>query len=306
MEVVKVVCNNDHCDQGQYMHRECFEAWEQTVLTYLRSCGRARSWSEKQRLQNLWTKRGYDLAFKACSCKCGKGHLRKDLDWIAPPVRHVGAVAVAAAVAQEDHNAAQAANNAAAAAAAAAAVAGGARNNGAAVAAAVPIPGNGTNSKKKKHKNKERPTLAMSAPVPHPNNNHQHHTNNTNANQTNSNTNYSTAPAVASCSTTISSHKNNYSSTSSSSSGFHPIGSVDSQKSLDIGLGHSLSSSLASRPRVNSLSSTGSAASSSGVSGSPPSPGAQFGSPTTNFGMNFGRFRKNSKGVMDMCAPRAR
>lgn len=51
------------------------------MLSYLRSCGRARSWSEKQRLQNLWTKRGYDLAFKACGCKCGKGHLRKDTDY---------------------------------------------------------------------------------------------------------------------------------------------------------------------------------------------------------------------------------
>lgn len=81
---VRVVCNNEQCSVGQYMHKDCFEAWEQSVLTYLRSTGRARSWSEKQRLQNLWTKKGYDLAFKACSCKCGKGHLRKDLDW-APP-----------------------------------------------------------------------------------------------------------------------------------------------------------------------------------------------------------------------------
>uniref|UniRef100_A0A4D5R8V5 Headcase protein n=1 Tax=Scolopendra viridis TaxID=118503 RepID=A0A4D5R8V5_SCOVI len=80
-DVVKVSCNNEQCQEGTYMHRICFEAWEQTVLTYLRSTGRARSWSEKQRLQNLWTKKGYDLAFKACGCKCAKGHLRKDLDW---------------------------------------------------------------------------------------------------------------------------------------------------------------------------------------------------------------------------------
>lgn len=82
---VRVACNNEQCPVGQFMHKECFEAWEQSVLTYLRSTGRARSWSEKQRLQNLWTKKGYDLAFKACSCKCGKGHLRKDLDWMPPP-----------------------------------------------------------------------------------------------------------------------------------------------------------------------------------------------------------------------------
>ena len=47
------------------------------MLAYLRSSGRARSWSEKQRVQNLWTKKGYDLAFKACDCKCGRGHLRQ-------------------------------------------------------------------------------------------------------------------------------------------------------------------------------------------------------------------------------------
>ncbi|GAB6032543.1 hypothetical protein CHUAL_011436 [Chamberlinius hualienensis] len=85
--LVKIACNNEHCTVGTYMHQECFETWEQSVLTYLRSTGRARSWSEKQRLQNLWTKKGYDLAFKACGCKCGKGHLRKDLNWMPPTAR---------------------------------------------------------------------------------------------------------------------------------------------------------------------------------------------------------------------------
>ncbi|XP_052120809.1 headcase protein-like [Frankliniella occidentalis] len=83
-EAVRVICNNDACPYGQYMHRECFDQFEQGVLTYLKSCGRARSWSERQRHQNLWTKKGYDLAYKACGCRCGRGHLRKDLDWVAP------------------------------------------------------------------------------------------------------------------------------------------------------------------------------------------------------------------------------
>lgn len=83
-EAVKVICNNETCLEGEYMHKLCFDHWEYTVLTFLRSTGRARSWSEKQRLQNLWTKKGYDLAYKACGCKCGKGHLRKDLDWTPP------------------------------------------------------------------------------------------------------------------------------------------------------------------------------------------------------------------------------
>lgn len=81
---VKVVCNNEQCPQSQFMHRVCFEEWQDAVLSFLRSTGRARSWSEKQRLQNLWTKKGYDLAYKACGCRCGKGHLRKDLDWTPP------------------------------------------------------------------------------------------------------------------------------------------------------------------------------------------------------------------------------
>lgn len=83
-DAVRVICNNDRCHQAMWMHSDCFAMWEDQVLTYLRSCGRARSWSEKQRLQNLWTKKGYDLAYKACDCKCGKGHIRKDLDYIPP------------------------------------------------------------------------------------------------------------------------------------------------------------------------------------------------------------------------------
>ncbi|CAG5128857.1 unnamed protein product [Candidula unifasciata] len=85
-DAVRVVCNNDGCTEGNWMHKECFKLWEQSVLSFLRSCGRARSWSEKQRLQNLWTKKGYDLAYKACDCKCSRGHLRKDLDYIPPPL----------------------------------------------------------------------------------------------------------------------------------------------------------------------------------------------------------------------------
>lgn len=84
-DAVRVVCNNDACTEGNWMHKDCFTMWEQSVLSYLRSCGRARSWSEKQRLQNLWTKKGYDLAYKACDCRCGRGHLRKDLNYVPAP-----------------------------------------------------------------------------------------------------------------------------------------------------------------------------------------------------------------------------
>ncbi|XP_017143142.2 headcase protein [Drosophila miranda] len=83
-DCVRVLCNNENCGAGQYMHRECFEVWEAGVLQTLKASGRARSWSERQRAQHLWTKKGYDLVYKACSCKCGRGQLRKDLEWSVP------------------------------------------------------------------------------------------------------------------------------------------------------------------------------------------------------------------------------
>ncbi|XP_055597923.1 headcase protein [Uranotaenia lowii] len=83
-DCIRVICSNENCSYGQYMHRECFEHWEEGVLNYLKSTGRARSWTDKQRQQNLWSKKGYDLVFKVCTCKCGRGHVRKDLDWIPP------------------------------------------------------------------------------------------------------------------------------------------------------------------------------------------------------------------------------
>ncbi|XP_043863422.1 headcase protein isoform X2 [Drosophila mojavensis] len=82
-DYVRVVCNNENCNEGQYMHRDCFEQWEAGVLQQLKASARGRSWSERQRVQQLWTKKGYDLVYKNCSCKCGRGHLRKDLEW--PP-----------------------------------------------------------------------------------------------------------------------------------------------------------------------------------------------------------------------------
>jgi len=79
--VVKITCSNENCEGSPYMHTACFQAFEETALAFLRGQGRAKGWSDKQKLQNLWTKRGYDLVYKACECLCGHGHLRKDLDF---------------------------------------------------------------------------------------------------------------------------------------------------------------------------------------------------------------------------------
>ena len=82
--VVKMICSNENCNQSPYMHTACFQGFEDSVLTFLKGQGRARGWSDKQKHQNLWTKRGYDLVYKACECLCGHGHIRKDLDWVGP------------------------------------------------------------------------------------------------------------------------------------------------------------------------------------------------------------------------------
>ncbi|XP_068135601.1 headcase protein homolog isoform X2 [Hyperolius riggenbachi] len=77
----KVLCNNEHCPYGTWMHLQCFYEWESSILVQFNCIGRARSWNEKQCRQNMWTKKGYDLAFRFCSCRCGQGHLKKDTDW---------------------------------------------------------------------------------------------------------------------------------------------------------------------------------------------------------------------------------
>ncbi|KAM8832113.1 LOW QUALITY PROTEIN: headcase protein homolog [Spinachia spinachia] len=77
----RVVCNNELCPYGNWMHLQCFYEWESSILVQFNCIGRARSWNEKQCRQNMWTKKGYDLAFRFCSCRCGQGHLKKDTDW---------------------------------------------------------------------------------------------------------------------------------------------------------------------------------------------------------------------------------
>ena len=78
---VKMNCNNPSCPNGHFMHHNCYSAFEETLLAVLKTSSRARNWTDKQRKQNMWTKRGYDLIFKAATCRCKKGNLRKDLDY---------------------------------------------------------------------------------------------------------------------------------------------------------------------------------------------------------------------------------
>ncbi len=82
--VIRMNCSNDKCPYSMYMHMECFDSFEEQVLSCLRGMSRAKNWSEKQRRQNLWTKKGYDLIYKFCSCRCSKGTLKKDLNHVIP------------------------------------------------------------------------------------------------------------------------------------------------------------------------------------------------------------------------------
>lgn len=85
----RVVCSDGGCPAGRYMHRECFDAWERLVLAFMKN---AAATYANGRVKDLWTvnvnnnvvnmnQKGYEMAFKACGCLCGRGYLKKDSEW---------------------------------------------------------------------------------------------------------------------------------------------------------------------------------------------------------------------------------
>ena len=82
---VKLLCTNTACLYSSFMHPSCFTSFEEGLVSVMKTTGRSRNWLDKQRRQNMWTKRGYDLIQKHCGCRCKRGFLRKDLDYVAPP-----------------------------------------------------------------------------------------------------------------------------------------------------------------------------------------------------------------------------
>ncbi|XP_040572113.1 headcase protein [Lepeophtheirus salmonis] len=79
IDTVKVICSNELCHQSGIMHDACFEAFEDSVLDFLKARGRLRAAQERQFLQNLWTKSVFDLPYPILDCLCGSGKLRKDI-----------------------------------------------------------------------------------------------------------------------------------------------------------------------------------------------------------------------------------
>lgn len=99
----RVVCSDGACLAGRYMHRECFDSWERLVLAYMKNAAatyaNGNGNGNGRRVKDLWTvnvnnnnvvnlnKKGYEMAFKACACRCGRGYLRKDTEWPSAAVR---------------------------------------------------------------------------------------------------------------------------------------------------------------------------------------------------------------------------
>lgn len=101
----RVVCSDGSgCPAGQYMHRECYDAWERLVVAYMMKAyanggtnnnnnNRSNNNINNNNNADLWTvnvnnnnavnlnKKGYDMAFKACGCRCGRGFLKRDTEW---------------------------------------------------------------------------------------------------------------------------------------------------------------------------------------------------------------------------------
>lgn len=82
-DCVRIVCSNESCSQGQYMHRDCFSLWERTIMQRLNVFGPTAAWTKLFSEQTIWTQENYSTIFRMCQCKCG-GFLRKDLNWCAP------------------------------------------------------------------------------------------------------------------------------------------------------------------------------------------------------------------------------
>lgn len=100
----RVVCSDGGCSVGRYMHRECFVNWERLVLAYMKNAAAnyantGGNTAAGRRIKDLWTvnvnnnnvvnlnQKGYEMAFKACGCRCGMGYLKKDSEWPPATVR---------------------------------------------------------------------------------------------------------------------------------------------------------------------------------------------------------------------------
>ncbi|CAI5453263.1 unnamed protein product [Caenorhabditis angaria] len=81
MTAVKMECSNENCtfnEQQIYLHAECYGLFEDHLVKRLSTSGSARGWTDSQRRNNLWEKKGQALIGKLRRCRCGPGLLSID------------------------------------------------------------------------------------------------------------------------------------------------------------------------------------------------------------------------------------
>lgn len=78
----KMQCTNSKCQLAQKLcHSECFEQLERMLLKIIGNNGSARGWTETQKRNNLWVKKGLMLVQKQLNCRCGLGRITLDIDF---------------------------------------------------------------------------------------------------------------------------------------------------------------------------------------------------------------------------------
>lgn len=82
-QAVKLICSNQDCGLSPFMHVSCFKVWEEKFFAHLKSSGKIRNLTEKQKVSTLWSLRWQDLTAGVWGCVCDQGYLTKDIDWEA-------------------------------------------------------------------------------------------------------------------------------------------------------------------------------------------------------------------------------
>jgi len=82
-QTIKLICSNPNCGISPFMHGGCFKIWEEKFFVYLKSSGKIRNLTEKQKVSSLWSARWGDITAGIWGCQCDQGYLRKDIQWEA-------------------------------------------------------------------------------------------------------------------------------------------------------------------------------------------------------------------------------
>lgn len=71
---VKMACSNHHCPFAitHSVHKDCFQKLTDKVVSMLLRTG-SSSWTDEQRVENAWRKKGLTFVGKFISCPCGHG-----------------------------------------------------------------------------------------------------------------------------------------------------------------------------------------------------------------------------------------